>query len=69
MTKVYCADTSCEFCNDNGVCTQKKIALAWTSVRTVYDGRQEYNRCRMYSKSETAKQIEESLKPFLPWAR
>lgn len=64
MTKVYCADTSCEFCNDKGVCTQKIIGLAWKSVQTIYDGRQEYNKCQMYQKSEIARRIEEKIKPF-----
>lgn len=59
MTKVYCADTSCEFLNDKGVCTLKKIGLAWMSVHTVNDGRQEFNKCRMYQKSQRAIEIEE----------
>ena len=64
MTKVYCADVSCEFCNDKGVCTQKKIDLAWYSVCTVHEGRQEFNKCKMYQKSEASKQIEEMIRPF-----
>jgi hypothetical protein len=69
MTKVYCADSSCSFCNDNGVCTQKKIGLAWLSVQTVREGRQEYNKCRMYQKSDIAKQIGEKMKPFFTEGR
>lgn len=46
MTKIYCADSLCKFNNDKGVCTAKKVALAWHSVMTVWDGRQEFSRCR-----------------------
>ena len=54
MTNVYCADSSCKFVNDDGVCTQKRIALGWRSVMTVYDGRQKYNLCKMYEESDRA---------------
>lgn len=57
MTKVYCADISCKYVNDEGVCTQKSIGLAWSSVMTVHDGRQEYNKCRMYHESEKSEMI------------
>ena len=68
MTKIYCADVSCEYCNDKGVCTQKKVALAWMSIQTVHEGRQEYNRCRMYQKSKRSIEIEEFIKkhPMIP---
>ena len=65
MTKVYCADTTCEFNGDNGVCTQKKIALGWSSVITLWDGRQEYQRCKMYQKSEQSRQIEEQFRKLM----
>ena len=54
MAKVYCANYSCKFANDDGVCTQKKIALSFHSIQTVYDGRQEYSKCKMYEESEHA---------------
>ena len=57
MTKVYCADVSCKYVNDKGVCTQKKIGLGWSSVVTVNDGRQEFHRCKMYEESESAREI------------
>ena len=71
MTKVYCADVSCAYCNEKGVCTQKSIGLAWTSVMTVHDGRQEYNKCRMYQKSAAMEKIEGFMKehPFQPDSR
>ena len=65
MTKVYCADISCAFCNDNGVCTQKKIALSWSSTMTLHEGRKEFNRCKMYQKSEDAIRIEAVMEELL----
>ena len=62
MTKIYCADVSCKFVNDKGVCTQKTIALGWSSIKTVWDGRQEFNKCKMYEKSEESRKIEKLFK-------
>ena len=68
MTKVYCSDAACQFNGEEGVCTLKKIALSWHSIATVNSGRQEFNRCNMYQKSERYKKIEEFMKehPFKP---
>lgn len=57
MTKVYCADIDCKF-NKDGICKQNKIALAWNSVVTVHDGRQDYNKCKSHEKSQRAIEIE-----------
>lgn len=62
MTKVYCADTSCEFCNEKGICTQKEIALSWQSICTVNEGRQEFNRCKTYQKSKRQIELENFMK-------
>lgn len=61
MTKIYCADVSCEFCNDKGVCTQKIIGLSWHSVCTVNEGRQEFTRCKAYQKSKKQIKIEKLM--------
>lgn len=58
MTKVYCCDVTCEFCNEKGVCTQKSICLGYRRVNTVYDGLQDYNKCKSYQKSQRAIQLE-----------
>lgn len=58
MTKVYCADISCKFNND-GICKQKKIALAWNSVLTIHDGRRDYNKCKSFEESERSKEIKD----------
>lgn len=46
MPKVYCADDGCMY-NDDNLCRAKKINLAWHSVVTVWDGRQEFHKCKM----------------------
>lgn len=58
MTKIYCADSSCKFLNDNGVCTEKTVTLGWSSVMTLNDGRKEFNKCKTHEKSDRAKELE-----------
>lgn len=64
-TKIYCAAVDCEFCNDKGVCTAKKVALSWNSVVTMNDGRQTFNTCRTFQKSEHAAAIEKEFAEFV----
>lgn len=65
MTKVYCADVSCKFCNGNGVCTQKKIALSFHSVMTVHEGRKEFHRCKTYEESEESIKIKQEMRRIM----
>lgn len=51
--KVFCADISCEY-NKNNTCRAKELALSWSSVLTVNDGRQEFLRCKTYQPSKIA---------------
>ena len=46
MSKIYCADVGCSYNNDKGICTAKKVALSWHSVMTLWEGRQEFQRCK-----------------------
>ena len=64
MPKVYCAAMDCEFNSDKGTCTAKSIALSANSVMTVWDGRQEFNKCKTYQKSEEAIRIESMLTEY-----
>ena len=57
-TKVYCAAMDCEYNSDKGICTAKKIELSANSVMTVWDGRQEFNKCKTFQKSQEAIEIE-----------
>lgn len=52
MTKVKCADLSCKYNNGIDTCKAKEISLSWSSVMTVWDGRQEFLRCKVYEKSD-----------------
>ena len=52
MTKVKCADLSCKYNNGRDMCQAREINLAWHSVMTMHDGRQEFNRCKAYEMSE-----------------
>ena len=65
MPKVYCADVTCEYVNENGVCTAKVISLSWHSVATVYDGVQEFNRCKAFQKSSRVKELEKKIGDLL----
>ena len=62
MTKIYCADPSCEFCNDKGVCTAKNVSLSWQSIMTLWEGRQEFHRCKTYQKSKRSVELEQQFK-------
>lgn len=64
-TKIYCAAMDCKFCNDKGRCTAKEIFLSCHSVSTVWEGRQEYNRCKSYEVSDEAREITERLQKYL----
>ena len=66
-TKIYCAAMDCEFNNDKGVCTAKKIALSANSVMTVWEGRQNFNTCKTFQKSQEAIEIETKIAEI--WTR
>ena len=68
MPKVICAAIDCEF-NVDGKCHAKTICLSANSVMTMWEGRQEFNKCKTFQKSQQAKQIEEQIKPFLEMLR
>lgn len=63
-TKVYCAAMDCEFNSDKGVCTAKNITLSANSVVTVWEGRQEFNKCKTFQKSQMALDIEEKVAEY-----
>ena len=61
MSKIYCADVTCEYINDKGICTAKKVSLSWRRVTTVFDGVQEFNRCKTYQKSARTLELEKRI--------
>lgn len=54
---VYCAALECKYHSDTNRCTAKKITLSSHSVMTVWNGRQEYLKCKQYEMSEEYKAI------------
>ena len=62
MTKIYCADPTCKFCNSKGICMQPEISLSYNSVMTLWDGRQSFNKCKSYERSQRTIDMEQKLK-------
>lgn len=65
MTKIYCADVECLFNNDKCVCTAKEVALSWHSVVTVWEGRQEFHRCKMRETRKERREPEKLMEVFI----
>ena len=65
MSKIYCADTSCAYNNDKGVCTAKKVALSWHSVVTLWEGRQEFQRCKTRETSAEYRELEKRMEALM----
>lgn len=64
MTKVSCATIDCKYNNDC-VCAKKEINLSDHLIHTMYEGVQNFWRCKCYEKSEEAKRIEQMWKELL----
>ena len=54
---VYCAAVECKNHSDTNRCTAKKITLSSHSIMTLWDGRQEFLKCKQYEMSEDYKAI------------
>lgn len=54
---VYCAALECKYHSDTNRCTAKKITLSSHSVMTVWNGRQEFLKCKQYEMSEEYKSL------------
>ena len=64
MTKVLCAAIECIH-NKNDRCTVKNLCLNWCSVMTVWDGRQEFFRCKQYELSEESQRLAKQIKDIM----
>lgn len=64
-TKIYCAAVDCEFCREDGRCTAKTVTLSDHSIVTFWDGRQRFQRCKTWQKSQLAAEMEERMKQLL----
>ena len=54
---VYCAAVECKNHSDTNRCTAKKITLSSHSIMTLWDGRQEFLKCKQYEMSEDYKAV------------
>lgn len=55
MPNVYCAAMDCKFNGDDGKCHAKSIVLSANSIMTVWEGRQQFNKCKTYEESDRFK--------------
>lgn len=58
MPKIFCAAMDCEFNGDDGKCHAKDVALSDHSIMTLWEGRQRYQKCKKYQKSQAAVEME-----------
>lgn len=58
---VYCASVDCKYNGDKNRCTAKGISLSSHSVMTVWDGRQEFWKCKNYEMSEEYRNVLEMI--------
>lgn len=63
MAKVWCAETECEYCRENG-CTAKEINISAGHIHTVHQGFRHHWECRTFKPSEDAKEMFEMLKAY-----
>ena len=59
MPKIFCAAMDCEFNGDDGKCHTKDVALSDHSIMTLREGRQRYQKCKSYQKSQAAAEMEQ----------
>ena len=59
---VYCAALECKYHGDTNRCTAKNIILSSHSVMTVWNGRQEFLKCKQYEMSEEYKALLTALR-------
>jgi hypothetical protein len=59
MSKVFCAAMDCEFNGDDGKCHAKDVGLSDHSIMTLWEGRQRYQKCKTYQKSQAAAEMEQ----------
>ena len=64
MPRVNCATIECEF-NDEGKCKAKSIILSDHSIMTVWEGRQQYQRCKTFQKSQEMIDLEQRFGQWL----
>ena len=56
-TKIYCASIDCEYNGDNNVCMAREISMSDHYIMTLWEGRQHFNRCKVYKESDLMQQM------------
>lgn len=64
MTKIYCGCIKCKY-NTKGICKAKEISLTHDSILTVYQGRREFNTCKMEEESDEYRELREKLNKLI----
>lgn len=54
---IYCASAECKYNSNTGRCTAKRVELSFHSVNTLWEGRQDFWKCKSYEMSEESKRI------------
>ncbi len=62
---VYCAAIDCKYNGTANRCTAKRIELSAHSVMTLWEGRQEFWKCKSYEMSEESKRIMNQFKKMM----
>ena len=65
MPKIFCAAMDCEFNGDDGKCHAKEVALSDHSIMTRWEGRQRYQKCKTYQKSQVAIEMEKYIEAVI----
>ena len=64
MPKIYCAAVECEW-NKDGKCKAQTVALSANSIMTMWDGRQDFNTCKTFQKSQRATDMEKQFTEYM----
>ena len=48
MSDIICGNMSCKYNDDNYKCKKKKIELTYCSINTLYQGKQDFLKCKSY---------------------
>ena len=59
---VYCPCSECKHNGKNNKCTAKSITLSAHYVQTLWEGRQEFWKCKDFVMTEEAKQIFDAIR-------
>lgn len=66
MPKIKCAAVECKYNSNNNYCTaDKTVMLTAHSVMTVWDGRQDFWKCKNFVMSDECREIAEKFEEWM----